>query len=35
MFGETDGEDMFIEFEGEAVSDWMSANIFGEGELSR
>jgi hypothetical protein len=35
MEGETDGEDVSFEFEGEMVTDWLSADVVGDGELWR
>lgn len=35
MEGETDGEDVSVEFSGEMVTDWLSADLVGEGELWR
>lgn len=35
MVGETDGEEISLEFEGEVVTDWLTAEVYGDGELER
>ena len=35
LAGETDGEDMSLEFDGEVVTDWVTAFISGGGDLDR
>ena len=35
MNGETDGEELSLEFDGEVVTDWLTADVYGDGELER
>ena len=35
MTGETDGEELSLEFDGEVVTDWLTAEVYGDGELER